>query len=145
MFGTNSDGFTWWSNFELIQVEPHTIGQNWVPNFGTNASGILFSWRDYSSYRINTLGPLCLWQVFFVGIPVVILSAALLALSLLCLALGPHKAALLFGIALLCPAFMFRSKVGRRNKEALEVAAFSIDSQSEVLNHSQRVALGKRK
>ena len=48
-FGTNASGATWWSNFELIQVEPHTIGQNWVPNFGTNASGILFSWRDYSS------------------------------------------------------------------------------------------------
>ena len=29
-FGTNSGGFTWWSNFELIiQVEPHTIGQIW--------------------------------------------------------------------------------------------------------------------
>ena len=42
-FGTNSGGITWWSNFELIQVEPHTIG------LGTNASGILFSWRDNSS------------------------------------------------------------------------------------------------
>ena len=40
-FGTNASGATWWSNFELIQVEPHTIDQ-----FGTNASGILFSWRD---------------------------------------------------------------------------------------------------
>ena len=28
-FGTNSGGDTWWSNFELIQVEPHTIGQIW--------------------------------------------------------------------------------------------------------------------
>ena len=28
-FGTNSGGITWWSNFELIQVEPHTIGQIW--------------------------------------------------------------------------------------------------------------------
>ena len=26
-FGTNAGGATWWSNFELIQVEPHTIGQ----------------------------------------------------------------------------------------------------------------------
>ena len=24
-FGTNSGDFTWWSNFELIQVESHTI------------------------------------------------------------------------------------------------------------------------
>ena len=29
-----------------------------------NASGILFSWRDNSSYRLYTLGPLCLWQCF---------------------------------------------------------------------------------
>ena len=28
-FGTNSGGITWLSNFELIQVEPHTIGQIW--------------------------------------------------------------------------------------------------------------------
>ena len=28
-FGTNAGGDTWWSNFELIQVEPHTIGQIW--------------------------------------------------------------------------------------------------------------------
>ena len=27
-----------------------------------NGSGILFSWRDNSSYRLYTLGPLCLWQ-----------------------------------------------------------------------------------
>ena len=26
-FGTTAGGATWWSNFELIQVEPHTIGQ----------------------------------------------------------------------------------------------------------------------
>ena len=35
-FGTNASGATWWSNFELIQVEP--------------------------CKRVNTLGPLCLWQ-----------------------------------------------------------------------------------
>ena len=48
-FGTNSDGITWWSNFELIQVEPHQLAK-----FGTNASGILFSWRDNSCYRLYT-------------------------------------------------------------------------------------------
>ena len=26
-FVTNASSATWWSNFELIQVEPHTIGQ----------------------------------------------------------------------------------------------------------------------
>ena len=33
-----------------------------MAKFRTNASGILFSWRDNSSYRLYTLGPLCLWQ-----------------------------------------------------------------------------------
>ena len=33
-----------------------------MAKFGTNASGILFSWRDNSSFRCYTLGPLCLWQ-----------------------------------------------------------------------------------
>ena len=28
-FVTHAGGTTWWSNFELIQVEPHTIGQIW--------------------------------------------------------------------------------------------------------------------
>ena len=60
-FGTNSGGFTWCSNFELIQVEPHTIGQIW----NQCKCGILFSWRDNSSYRLYALGPLCLWQCFF--------------------------------------------------------------------------------
>ena len=35
-----------------------------MAKFGTNASGILFSWRDSSSERVNTLGPLCFWQWF---------------------------------------------------------------------------------
>ena len=45
-----------------------------MAKFGTNASGILFSWRDNSSYRLHTLGPLCLWQCLFVFL-VVFLSA----------------------------------------------------------------------
>ena len=36
-----------------------------VAKFGTNASGATISWRDNSSYRLYTLGPLCLWQCFF--------------------------------------------------------------------------------
>ena len=28
-FGTNASGATRWSNFELVQVKPHTIGQIW--------------------------------------------------------------------------------------------------------------------
>ena len=46
--------------FELIQVENKQLAK-----FGTNATGILFSWRDNSSSRVNTLGPLCLWQCFY--------------------------------------------------------------------------------
>ena len=56
-FWTNTIGVTWWSNFELIQVENIQLAR-----FGTNASDILFNWRDNSNYRVNTLGPLCLWQ-----------------------------------------------------------------------------------
>ena len=59
-------------------------------------------------------------NVFFVGIPVVILSAALLALSLLCLALGSHWTAMLFGIAMLCPAFIIRG-VKYMNSETLDL------------------------
>ena len=36
-----------------------------VGQFVTDASGILFSWRDNSSFRPYTLGPLCLWQCLF--------------------------------------------------------------------------------
>ena len=36
-------------------------------NFLTNASGILNSWRDNSSFKCYTLGPLCLWQCFLQG------------------------------------------------------------------------------
>ena len=35
-----------------------------LANFGTNASGVLFSWRANSSLKVNTLGSLCLWQCF---------------------------------------------------------------------------------
>ena len=59
-FGTNSVDITWWSNFELIRVNHIQLAK-----FGTKESGILFSWRDNSSYRLYTLGPLCLWQCFF--------------------------------------------------------------------------------
>ena len=47
-FGTNSGGITWWSKFELIQV------LKWIQ--------IQYSWKDNSSYKLYTLGPLCLWQ-----------------------------------------------------------------------------------
>ena len=46
-FETNSGGITWWSNFQLIQVTWGTTYVQWA-KFGTNASGILFSWRDNS-------------------------------------------------------------------------------------------------
>ena len=50
-FETNSGGITWWSKFELIQV------LKWIQ--------IQYSWKDNSSYKLYTLGPLCLWQCFF--------------------------------------------------------------------------------
>ena len=81
-FGTNSGDFTWWSNFELIQAEQHTIGQIWnqfwwhhlVVKFWTNTSGTTYNWPNASSKRtqvidsIYTLGPLCLWRCFIVCI-----------------------------------------------------------------------------
>ena len=42
-FGTYASGVIWWSNFVLIQVEDMQLA------FGTNASDILFNWRDNSS------------------------------------------------------------------------------------------------
>ena len=47
----------------------HLVNYEWshiqLAIFETNASGILFSWRDLnSSFRCYTLGPLCLWQCF---------------------------------------------------------------------------------
>ena len=79
-FATNACGAIWWSNLKLMQVAPsrgqfcnlfkwrHLVvkfatnasGAIWL----TNASGILSSWRDNSSFRCYTLGPLCLWQCF---------------------------------------------------------------------------------
>ena len=70
--GTNANCITGWPNLEPILV-PTPGGQilnycKWnhiqLPKFGTNVSSILFSWRDNSSYRLYTLGPLCLWQCF---------------------------------------------------------------------------------
>ena len=74
-------------------------------------------------------------NIFFVGIPVVILSAALLALSLLCLALGSHRAAMLFGIAMLCPAFIIRG-VKYMNSETLDLIIIAAEVVYQVhINH----------
>ena len=48
------------------------------------------------------------------------MSAALLAISILCLAEGSDTAAMLFGIALLCPAFLVRGVKGM-DSEALDL------------------------
>ena len=50
-FGTNSGGITWWSKFELIQV--------------LKRIQIQYSWKDNSSCKLYTLGPLCLWQCLY--------------------------------------------------------------------------------
>ena len=82
-FVTKASIATWWPKLEPMLIALH-VGQIWnqcwwrhlVVKFRTNtsgtalakcvtnASGILFSWRDNSSYRLYTLGPLCLWQCF---------------------------------------------------------------------------------
>ena len=66
---SNASSTTWWPKLEPMLIALH-VGQIWnqfwwhhlVVQFWTNASGILFSWRDNSSYRLYTLGPLCLCQ-----------------------------------------------------------------------------------
>ena len=52
-FATHASGAIWWPILQLMQVAPF-VGQICI--------GILFSWRDNSSFRCFTLGPLCLWQ-----------------------------------------------------------------------------------
>ena len=51
-FGSNSNGAIWWPNLQLIQVVPLKSILNYS------------SWKIYSKYGVNTLGPLCLWQCF---------------------------------------------------------------------------------
>ena len=89
-FWTYSSGAIWWPNFELTQVAPSSDQirnecqwRDLVTKFRTNSSGAIWwpnlqliqvvplksilsysSWKIYSSYEINTLGPLCLWQCF---------------------------------------------------------------------------------
>ena len=71
--GTNANCITCWSNLEpmlLAQIGSQILNYyKWnhieLAKSGTNVSGILFSWRDNSSSRVNTLGPLCLWQCFY--------------------------------------------------------------------------------
>ena len=80
--GTNASSATWWPKLEPMLIASH-VGQIWnqfwwhhlvvkfwtntsgttqLAKFGISASGILFSWRDNSRFRLYTLGPLCLWQ-----------------------------------------------------------------------------------
>ena len=73
-FDPNSGGITWRSKFELIQVERFHWNHIQSAKYGTNASGILFSWRDNPSYRLYTLGPLCLWQCFLTKIALLLNS-----------------------------------------------------------------------
>ena len=80
-FVTNASSATWWPKLEPMLIALHIgriTNQCWwrhlvfkfwtytsgttLVKFVTNASGILSSWRDNSSLRVNTLGPLCLWQ-----------------------------------------------------------------------------------
>ena len=80
-FGINAIGAIWWTTLQPMLGTLH-VGQIWnqfwwhhlVVKFWTNTSGttynwpnlepkkVAFSWRDNSSYRLYTLGPLCFWQ-----------------------------------------------------------------------------------
>ena len=63
-FVTKVIGAMWWPNLEVMQVAPSALLHYMLAKFLTNACGILFSWRDNSSFRCYTLGLLCLWQCF---------------------------------------------------------------------------------
>ena len=51
---TNASGAIWWTNLQPIQE----VSLKSISNYS--------SWDIYSSYGLNTLGPLCLWQCFSV-------------------------------------------------------------------------------
>ena len=54
-FGTNASGAIWWPNLQPIQE----VSLKSISNYS--------SWEIYSSYGLNTLGPLCLWQCFLLS------------------------------------------------------------------------------
>ena len=90
-FWTNASAAIWWPNFELMQVVPfgdqiwnECMWRDLVTKFRTNSSGAICwpnlqpiqvvplksilnysSWKIYSRYGVNTLGPLCLWQCLY--------------------------------------------------------------------------------
>ena len=49
-FETNASGAIWWPTLQPFQVVPLKS----ILNYST--------WKIYSKYGVNTLGPLCLWQ-----------------------------------------------------------------------------------
>ena len=81
-FGTNANDYTWWPIFEPMQVVPFTTdarGTTRSPNLQSvevAPSGgqfydqwfcLISIWNSlaekyFSSYELNTLGPLCIWQ-----------------------------------------------------------------------------------
>ena len=58
-FATNANYATWWSKFEPM---------------------LIFSWRDNSSYRCNTLGSFCIQQCFYSWVQQIQSKTVILAL-----------------------------------------------------------------
>ena len=66
-FWTIGSGAIWWPNFELIQVA--LSGGQICNQFKKCHLKLILnysSWKIYLRYGVNTLGPLCLWQCFWV-------------------------------------------------------------------------------
>ena len=96
-FVTNASGAIWWPNLQPMHVAP-SGGQIWnlckwrhlVNNFATNANCatwwsklepmLIFSWRDNSSYRCNTLGSFCIQQCFYSWVQQIQSKTVILAL-----------------------------------------------------------------
>ena len=75
-FATNAIGAIWWSNWNqcasgspVAKLATVACGAIWWPNLqevSLKSISNYYSWEIYSSYGLNTLGPLCLWQCFIV-------------------------------------------------------------------------------
>ena len=61
---TNASSATWWPKLELIKVTSYTSCSKLEPKYKLYHLQIDFCQKNYSSYRVNTMGPLSLWQCF---------------------------------------------------------------------------------
>ena len=54
----------YWETFPEAQQTKSIEFMTWIIFFVWNHVEIIWDEKDYSSFELNTLGPLCLWQCF---------------------------------------------------------------------------------